>query len=193
MAIAGLLVWGSGAPRRRQRLLDDTGSSQSCPAASEHGSGSVSRFRSTSSSTRWSVFSFRETLSAMSMRWSCTARELSALLRRRRRQCFSVTLAHREARLRPASCRLAVCVVRCPQLQSERSKQSRGCLVCRVEGWQVALREWRKFRVPVTLLTVSADAKPRRVAVVGSSMCQSVGEVGQQCVIAPDGQDDLAP
>ena len=120
---------------------------------SEHGSGSVSRSRSTSFSTRWSVFSFRETLSAMSMRWSCTARELSALLRRRRRQCFSVTLAHREARLRPASCRLAVCVVRCPQLQSERSGQSRGCLVCRVEGWQVALREWRKFRVPVTLLT----------------------------------------
>ena len=33
--------------------------------------------------------------------------------------------------------------------------------MCRVEGWQVALREWRKFRVPVTLLTVSADAKLR--------------------------------
>ena len=65
--------------------------------------------------------------------------------------------------------------------------------MCREEGWQVALREWRKFRVPVTLLTVSADAKPRWVAVVGSSVCQSVGEVGQQCVIAPDGQDDHAP
>ena len=151
MAIAGLLVWGSGAPRRRQRPLDDTGSSQSCPAASEHGSGSVSRFRSTSSSTRWSVFSFRETLSAWSVRRSSTARELSAHLRRRRRQCFSTTSAHREARLRLASCRLTVCVVRCPQLQSGRSEQSRRCLECQVEGWQGPLREWREFRLPVTL------------------------------------------
>ena len=151
MAIAGLLVWGSGAPRRRQRPLDNTGSSQSCPAASEHGSGSVSRFRSTSSSTRWSVFSFRETLSAWSVRRSSTARELSAHLRRRRRQCFSTTSAHREARLRLASCRLTVCVVRCPQLQSGRSEQSRRCLECQVEGWQGPLREWREFRLPVTL------------------------------------------
>ena len=151
MAIAGLLVWGSGAPRRRQRPLDDTGSSQSCPAASEHGSGSVSRFRSTSSSTRWSVFSFRETLSAWSVRRSSTARELSAHLRRRRRQCFSTTSAHREARMRLASCRLTVCVVRCPQLQSGRSEQSRRCLECQVEGWQGPLREWREFRLPVTL------------------------------------------
>ena len=145
------MVWGSGASRRRQRPLDDTGSSQSCPAASEHGSGSVSRFRSTSSSTRWSVFSFRETLSAWSVRRSSTARELSAHLRRRRRQCFSTTSAHREARLRLASCRLTVCVVRCPQLQSGRSEQSRRCLECQVEGWQGPLREWREFRLPVTL------------------------------------------
>ena len=107
MAIVRVSVWGSGASRRRQRLLDDTGSSQSCPDASEHGSGSVSRFRSTSSSTRWSVFAFLETLSAWSVRRSSTARELSAHLRRRRRQCFSVTLAHRGARLRLASRRLA--------------------------------------------------------------------------------------
>ena len=119
MAIAGLLVWGSGAPRRRQRPLDNTGSSQSCPAASEHGSGSVSRFRSTSSSTRWSVFSFRETLSAMSMRWSCTAREPLAHLRRRCRHCFSITLAHRGARLRPASLPFALFVARSCNLEGQ--------------------------------------------------------------------------
>ena len=119
MAIAGLLVWGSGAPRRRQRPLDNTGSSQSCPAASEHGSGSVSRFRSTSSFTRWSVFSFRETLSARSMRWLSTAREPLAHLRRRRRHCFSITLAHRGARLRPASLPFALFVARSCNLEGQ--------------------------------------------------------------------------
>ena len=151
MAIVRLTVWGSGASRRRQRLLDDTGSSQSCPDASEHGSGSISRFRSTSFSIRLPVFSFRETLFARSMRWSCTAREPSAHLRRRCRHFFSIASAHRGARLRPASCRLAVCVVRCPQLQSGRSEQSRRCLECQVEGWQGPFREWREFRLPVTL------------------------------------------
>ena len=50
-----------------------------------------------------------------------------------------------------------------------------------------------KVQSACDIVDVSADAKPRWVAVVGSSVCQSVGEVGQQCVIAPDGQDDLAP
>jgi hypothetical protein len=89
MALVALTLWGSGASRRRQSLPDDLHGCQSCPGDSEHGSGSVSRSRSTSASTRWSVFSFREALLAMSTRWSSTVRASS--VRRRSRNALQGT------------------------------------------------------------------------------------------------------
>ena len=78
MSVVAPTLWGSGASRRRERLLDDTGGVQSHPADSEHGSSSFSRSRSTSFSTRWSVFSLREALFARSTRWSSPTRASSA-------------------------------------------------------------------------------------------------------------------
>ena len=111
MAVSASTLWSSGASRRRQRLPDDTGISQSGPGDSEHGSGSVSRSRSTSFSTRWSVFSFREALFARSMRGSSSARTSSVRLRRRRRCCSSTPPARRGAQLRPATLLFALIVV----------------------------------------------------------------------------------
>ena len=111
MALVALTLWGSGASRRRQSLPDDLHGSQSCPGDSEHGCGSVSRSRSTSFSTRWSVFSFREALFARSMRGSSSARASSVRLRRRRRCCSSTPPARRGAQLRPATLLFALIVV----------------------------------------------------------------------------------
>lgn len=111
MALVAPTLWGSGASRRRQSLPDDLHASQSCPDDSEHGSGSVSRSRSTSFSTRWSVFSFREALFARSMRGSISARASSVRLRRRRRCCSTTPPARRGAQLRPATLLFALIVV----------------------------------------------------------------------------------
>ena len=119
MALVALTLWGSGASRRRQSLPDDLHGSQSCPGDSEHGSGSVSRSRSTSFSTRWSVFSFREALFARSMRGSSSARASSVRLRRRRRCCSSTPPARRGAQLRPATLLFALIVVCSQQMETK--------------------------------------------------------------------------
>ena len=119
MALVALTLWGSGASRRRQSLPDDLHGSQSCPGDSEHGCGSVSRSRSTSFSTRWSVFSFREALFARSMRGSSSARASSVRLRRRRRCCSSTPPARRGAQLRPATLLFALIVVCSRQMETK--------------------------------------------------------------------------
>ena len=119
MALVALTLWGSGASRRRQSLPDDLHASQSCPDDSEHGSGSVSRSRSTSFSTRWSVFSFREALFARSMRGSSSARASSVRLRRRRRCCSTTPPARRGAQLRPATLLFPLIVVCSRQMETK--------------------------------------------------------------------------
>ena len=194
MAVAGPTLWGSGAIRRRQRPPDGTGSSQSCPGDSEHGSGSVSRSRSTSFSTRWSVFSFREALFARSMRGSSSARASSVRLRRRRRCCSSTPPARRGAQLRPATLLSALVVVRRSTdgitlpLRADGLRLGLGgrvkphafhlhCAMPSRPHAQIALK-W--CRTP--------DLKPMLSM---SSSAHRQGEVGA-AKLAPDGQDDLA-
>ena len=131
MALVALTLWGSGASRRRQSLPDDLHGSQSCPGDSEHGSGWVSRSRSTSASTRWSVFSWGEALLAMSTRWSSTVRASSVRRRHRRRCCSSMPPAHRGARLRPTTLLFALFVM--------RSSTDGITLPLRVDGLQLEL------------------------------------------------------
>ena len=131
MALVAPTLWGSGASRRRQSLPDDLHASQSCPDDSEHGSGWVSRSRSTSASTRWSVFSWGEALLAMSTRWSSTVRASSVRRRHRRRCCSSMPPAHRGARLHPTTLLFALIVV--------RSSTDGITLPLRVDGLQLEL------------------------------------------------------
>ena len=207
MALVALTLWGSGASRRRQRPPDDTGSSQSCPGDSEHGSGQVSRSRSTSFSTRWSVFSFREALFARSMRGSSSARASSVRLRRRRRCCSSTPPARRGAQLRPATLLFALIVV---------CRSADGItLPLRVDGLRLGLEGRVKpdvFRLQCALPSARTESAVQwchkqcagqqmassdagRFVRSTSSMSSSAHkqeEVGA-AQLAPDGQDDLAP
>ena len=191
MALVALTLWGSGASRRRQSLPDDLHGCQSCPGDSDHGSGSVSRSRSTSASTRWSVFSFREALLAMSTRWSSTVRASSVRHRHRHRCCSSMPPAHRGARLRPTTLLFALIVV--------RSSTDGITLPLRVDGLQLELGGRVKPRalclhcvLPSRPLARIALEWCREFALSMSSSALRHGEVGAGR-LAPDGQDGLAP
>ena len=190
MAVAGPTLWGSGAIRRRQRPPDGTGSSQSCPGDSEHGSGSVSRSRSTSFSTRWSVFSFREALFPRSMRGSSSARASSVRLRHRRRCCSSTPPARRGAQLRPATLLSTLIVVR---------RSTDGItLPLAVDGLRLGLGG--RVKPHAFHLHCAMPSRPHaqialkwcRAGLSMSSSAHRQGEVGA-AQLAPDGQDDLAP
>ena len=156
---------------------------------SEHGSGWVSRSRSTSASTRWSVFSWGEALLAMSTRWSSTVRASSVRRRHRRRCCSSMPPAHRGARLHPTTLLFALIVV--------RSSTDGITLPLRVDGLQLELGGRVKPRalclhcvLPSRPLAAQPALEWCRTFALGLALRH--GEVGAGR-LAPDGQDGLAP
>ena len=178
-----------------------------CLAQRGDRSSSVSRSRSTFSSTRWSVFSFREALFARSMRGSSSARASSVRLRRRRRYCSSTPPARRGAQLRPATLLFALIVV---------CRSADGItLPLRVDGLRLGLEGRVKpdvFRLQCALPSARTESAVQwchkqcagqqmassdagRFVRSTSSMSSSAHkqeEVGA-AQLAPDGQDDLAP